>query len=93
MNEYNVFIDVCTAGFFLENGMILHFLVFVNTPKVVFLGGKYSAKFIQLKLYTSHLVVYDFLLLSTIYYLLSTVYCLLDIRRIIFDFSVREGLA
>ena len=39
--------------------MILHILVFVNTPKVVFLGGKKRSNFVQLKLYSNDLVVHD----------------------------------
>jgi hypothetical protein len=44
--------------------MILHILVFVNTPKVVFLGGKKRSNFVQLKLYSNDLVVHDFFNIS-----------------------------
>ena len=43
--------------FFFENRIILHLTVSVNTPKVVFLGGKFFQKIVHLKLYSSDLVV------------------------------------
>ena len=39
--------------------MVVHLTVFVNTPKVVLLGGKWNIKFVQLKLYAGDLVVHE----------------------------------
>ena len=36
----------------------------VNTPKVVFLGGKFFLKFVQLKMYSDDLVIWKIALLT-----------------------------